>query len=68
MLMTDELTERQYYTFQRKMKKIRLRQIAEVLKVSVPLLSMYENGKTDINNYYVENYKKFIENKQMISQ
>jgi len=68
MLMTDELTERQYYTFQRKMKKIRLRQIAEVLKVSVPLLSMYENGKTDINNYYVENYKKFIENKQIINQ
>ena len=63
MLMTEDLTERQYYTFQRKMKKIRLREIAEVLGCSVPLISMWENGKTDINDYYVKNYKQFIENK-----
>ncbi|AFM40995.1 Helix-turn-helix protein [Desulfosporosinus acidiphilus SJ4] len=63
MLMTEELTERQYYTFTRKIKKIKLRQIAEVLGCSVPLLSMWETGRTDINDYYVKNYKQFIDNK-----
>lgn len=63
MKMTEELTERQYYSIQRKFKKIKLREIAEELNCSVPLLSMWENNKTEINDYYATKYKQIINNK-----
>ena len=55
--------ERQYYSAIRRMKKIRLRQIAEELKVSVPLLSMWESNKTNMSLQNVAHYKQIIDNK-----
>lgn len=63
MLMTAELTEQQYYAITRKMKKIKLREIAEVLGCSVPLLSMWETGRTEMNSYFIKIYKQIIDNK-----
>ena len=55
--------ERQYYSAIRRKKKIRLRQIAEELKVSVPLLSMWESNKTNMSLQNVTHYKQIIDNK-----
>jgi len=45
------------------MKKIRLKYIAGELGVSIPLLSMWESSKTNMNSYLVKNYKQIIDNK-----
>lgn len=63
MLITQELTDRQYYAINRKMKKIKLKEIADVLKCSIPLLSMYESNRTNMNDHNVTRYRQIIDNK-----
>jgi transcriptional regulator with XRE-family HTH domain len=63
MMNIEYKNERQYYSAIRRMKKIRLKYIAEVLGVSIPLLSMWESSKTNMNSYLVINYKQIIDNK-----
>lgn len=56
------MTEREHYFLQRKRKKIKLHEIANQIGCSVALLSMYENGKTQISPDKERKYKQFIEN------
>lgn len=60
MNINMELSEREYWITQRKRRKIRLWQIAEVIGCSVPLLSMFENGKSNIDYSSQEIYKQMI--------
>lgn len=55
--------ERQYYSAIRRMKKIKLKYIAEILGVSIPLLSMWESSKTNMSLRLVIDYKQIIDNK-----
>jgi len=55
-----ELTEKEYYRTLRKQKKIRLREIAEVLKCSIAFISMHENDKCDMTPQAINTYKQFI--------
>lgn len=61
--MIMELTEREYWKTIRKQKKIKLRQIAEVLGCSVAFISMYENDKSPMRDDAIVIYKQFINNK-----
>lgn len=63
MMNIEYKDERQYYSAVRRIKKIRLKYIAEVLRVSIPLLSMWESNKTNMSSYLVTNYKQIIDNK-----
>lgn len=63
MMNIEYKNERQYYSAVRRIKKIRLKYIAEKLGVSIPLLSMWENNKTNMNSYLVKIYKQIIDNK-----
>lgn len=63
MKLSNELTDRQYYSITRKIKKIKLKEIAQELNCSVPLLSMYELGRTGMNDNHISKYKQIIDNK-----
>lgn len=58
--MNIELSEKEYWRTLRKQKRIKLRQIAEELHVSIPFISMYENDKCDMSDKYINIYKNFI--------
>lgn len=63
MMNIEYKNERQYYSAVRRIKKIRLKYIAEILGVSVPLLSMWESNKTNMSLQNVTHYKQIIDNK-----
>ncbi|KKQ06069.1 MAG: Helix-turn-helix protein [Candidatus Moranbacteria bacterium GW2011_GWF1_36_4] len=63
MLITREFSDRQAFAIERKYKNIKLKEIALVLGCSVPLLSLYENGRANMNDYFVKKYKQIINNK-----
>ena len=46
----------------RKKKKIKLRELAEYMKVSVAFISYYENDERTFNSEKMEMYKEFIIN------
>ncbi|MEA5023926.1 MAG: helix-turn-helix transcriptional regulator [Desulfitobacterium hafniense] len=62
-MKTIELTEKEYWRTLRKQKKIKLREIADLLKCSIAFLSMYENDKTLMRPEAINQYKDFIQNK-----
>lgn len=62
--MNIELSEKDYWRTLRKQKKIKLREIAEVLGCSVPFISMFENDKTPMRDEAINRYKQFILNNQ----
>lgn len=63
-MMNIELSEKEYWRTLRKQKKIKLREIAEVLGCSIAFLSMYENDKTLMRDDSIDIYKRFILNNQ----
>jgi len=65
MMNIEYENERQYYSAIRRKKKIKLKYIAVKLGVSVPLISMWENNKTNMSSGLIENYKQIIDKKQI---
>ncbi len=60
--MKIEMSENEYYAHLRNKKKIRLRQIVEHVGCTGALISMYENGKANMDHSKVLRYKEFIDN------
>lgn len=61
--MIMELSEKEYWRTLRKQKKIKLREIAELLGCSIAFISMYENNKSPMRDEAIDQYKQFIQNK-----
>jgi transcriptional regulator with XRE-family HTH domain len=60
-MKTIEVKEREKYTLWRRRNRVRLCDVAQYCKVSIPLLSMWENGKTEISNKVLSKYNEYIE-------
>lgn len=60
--MNQEEKSRFDYFVLRKKKQIKLKEIANEIECTVPLLSMYENHKCNISKKKEEKYKEYIEN------
>jgi transcriptional regulator with XRE-family HTH domain len=58
------MTEKDLYYFQRRKKKILLKQIANHLKCSISLLSRYEREGIDICPNKENGYRQFIDSYQ----
>ncbi|MBP1935027.1 helix-turn-helix domain-containing protein [Ammoniphilus resinae] len=52
--------DREYYWMLRKRKKIKLREIAAFIGVTVSHLSMYENEKSNLSPEREQAYRKYI--------
>lgn len=57
-----DMKERDYYVMLRRNKKIKLRELQEVLKISVSTLSRYERYEREITAEQEQLYKNFIDN------
>jgi transcriptional regulator with XRE-family HTH domain len=55
-----KLSLREQFKFLRKQKGIKLKDIAQKIKVSVPMLSMYENELVNLSNEKEEMYRDII--------
>jgi transcriptional regulator with XRE-family HTH domain len=55
------MDDRTIWKLKRISKKITLQQIAKALGISVPYLSMYENGKANLSTDIRNKYKNYIE-------
>lgn len=58
--MQFELSVRQGYQLLRKQKKIKLKELALKIGVSVPMLSMYENEIVNLHKEKEKQYREFI--------
>ncbi|WP_003545425.1 hypothetical protein [Desulfotomaculum nigrificans] len=58
------ITKKEMYILKRKKKKIKLTEIANHIKCTPQLLSMYENEKCDISEEKLNMYKKYIDEKE----
>lgn len=58
--MKLDLTLRQQYQFLRKLKKLKLKELSVIVGVSVPMLSMYENGITNLERNKEQKYRFYI--------
>lgn len=58
--MNIDIKEREKYTLWRRRNRVRLIDVAHYCGVSVPLLSMWENGKENISPKTLEKYNEFI--------
>jgi transcriptional regulator with XRE-family HTH domain len=60
MKMALDFSIREIYHMIRKQKKIKLKDIAKVVGVSVPMLSMYENGIVNLQKENEQKYRAFV--------
>jgi transcriptional regulator with XRE-family HTH domain len=58
--MYVKLTDRETFKTLRQQKRIKLKAIALQLGVSVPMLSMYENAKVNLNTNKEVKYREII--------
>lgn len=58
--MEIQLSLRKSYQVLRKMKNIKLREIAKQIDVSIPMLSMYENEIVNLSKEKEKQYREFI--------
>ncbi|SMG52213.1 hypothetical protein [Paenibacillus aquistagni] len=56
----SKISLRQNYQMLRKLKKIKLKDIASVVGVSIPMLSMYENEVVNLHKDKEKMYRSFI--------
>jgi transcriptional regulator with XRE-family HTH domain len=60
MKMALDFSIKEIYQMIRKQKKIKLKDIANVVGVSVPMLSMYENGIVNLQWEKEQKYRSFV--------
>ena len=60
MNIITDLNEREKYSVWRKRNRVRLLDIAEYCGCSIPLISMWENGKQNIANKILLKYDEYI--------
>jgi|GEM_PF-2614240 len=58
--MQFEFSVRQGYQLLRKQKKIKLKDLASKIGVSVPMLSMYENENVNLHKEKEKQYREYI--------
>ena len=56
----SKISLRQNYQMLRKLKKIKLKDIASIVGVSIPMLSMYENELVNLHKEKEKKYREFI--------
>ncbi|NMM52933.1 helix-turn-helix domain-containing protein [Paenibacillus aquistagni] len=56
----SKISLRQNYQMLRKLKKIKLKDLASVVGVSIPMLSMYENEVVNLHKDKEKMYRSFI--------
>ena len=56
----NDLKEREHYTVWRKRNKVKLKDVAEYLKISIPAVSRWERYEMDFFDNKQELYDKFI--------
>lgn len=56
----EDIKEREEYTLWRRRNRVRLVDIAEYCGVSIPLISMWENGKVGISQETLKKYDEYI--------
>ncbi len=60
MPVITNLQEREQYQIWRKRNRVRLIDISQYCGCSESLLSRWENGKTNIDDYILSNYNEYI--------
>ena len=56
----DDIKEREEYTLWRRRNRVRLVDIAEYCDCTIPLISMWENGKRNIPDKILAKYDEYI--------
>ena len=55
-----DIKEREKYTLWRRRNRVRLCDVAHYCGVSIPLISMWENGKQNISTKVLKKYDQYI--------
>ncbi|MEC0307364.1 helix-turn-helix transcriptional regulator [Paenibacillus lautus] len=58
--MQFEFSVRQGYQLLRKQQKIKLKELASIIGVSIPMLSMYENEVVNLHKEKEKQYRDYI--------